>query len=121
MSYHLFLDDERNPQDVFWIALPCPSEPWLIVRSYGAFVEMIMCRGLPEFVSFDHDLGDTDTRTGMDCAKWIVEFCLDNNARLPGFAAHSKNDPGYDNIAGLLSAFEKHQQSALLPRLFPAR
>jgi len=56
MSYHLFLDDVRMPGDASWIRLP--SARYDIVRSYDEFVEFIQERGVPEFVSFDHDLAD---------------------------------------------------------------
>ena len=53
--YKLFLDDVRNPKDVKWINLPLG--PWVIVRNYHDFVKYITSNGLPEFVAFDHDLG----------------------------------------------------------------
>ena len=114
MTYHLFLDDERVPSDVDWVALPTPPKPWVIVRSMPDFVQTIQARGLPELISFDHDLGQTPAgkvlETGMDCAKWLVDFCLDNDLTVPPFIAHSKNGPGRDNIVGLLRALSDHQK-----------
>lgn len=56
----LFLDDVRYPieayhytkQDIFL------RSDWHIVRNYGQFVSRILEKGLPEMISFDHDLAD---------------------------------------------------------------
>jgi hypothetical protein len=115
MSYHLFLDDIRDPSWVHWMRLPRPpGEEWVIVRSHEEFVGAIQERGLPDFISFDHDLdqeGQIEYElTGMDCAKWLVEFCLDADLAVPEFSVHSQNPPGRDNIQGLLSSLRNHQQ-----------
>ena len=39
MSYHLFLDDARDPQDVKWLELP--PYHWVVVRSFKEFVNTI--------------------------------------------------------------------------------
>ena len=83
----LFLDDIRNP----------PDSSWDVVRSYDEFVSYISLNGVPDFISFDHDLGDA-VPTGMDCAKWLVE----TERLLPNFAVHSANPPGRINIFSLL-------------------
>ena len=44
----------------------------------------------------------------MDCAKWLVDFCMDNKVELPKFYVHSANPVGADNIRGLLNNFIKH-------------
>ena len=54
MSYSLFLDDCRMPHQVNWVRIP--DVEYEIVRSYEDFVAKIEKKGLPEFVSFDHDL-----------------------------------------------------------------
>lgn len=127
--YHLFLDDERNPRDVTWVRLPLVI--WTIVRSYDDFVHVITARGLPAFITFDHDLADihyinfqkflkgkasydelyanSEEKTGFHCAKWLIEYCLDNNVKLPEFTVHSMNSIGRDNIEGLLNNFKKFQ------------
>lgn len=128
----LFLDDERNPVDcakfMYNRGVDCRiyHEEWTIVRSYGQFVDWIHKNGLPDLISFDHDLGDVlqlkidlpieqwfdleEKRefTGMDCAKWLVNYCMDNNCSLPEYIVHSWNVSGCDNIKGLLIGFEKN-------------
>jgi hypothetical protein len=109
----LFLDDIRYPieayhytkQDIFL------RKDWYIVRNYEQFVNWILESGLPEIISFDHDLGDEHyldqnsqefvEKTGYDCAKWLVEYCMDNNADLPKFYCHSMNPVGKENIESL--------------------
>ena len=112
-NYFLFLDDERIPSDVFWRALPVPQEDqeWVIVRSPQAFMDHIQTHGLPLFVTFDHDLQDQSEIEvkGVQCAQWLVDYCLDNNMRLPAFEVHSKNGEGEKNIRSLLENFKQHQ------------
>lgn len=107
MKLNLFLDDIRNPIDALAFIGGRGIDPaiydneWIVVRNYLAFVSWITKNGLPELISFDHDLGESDEPTGMDCAKWLVNYCLDNNCKLPRWAVHSANSAGYDNIKGL--------------------
>lgn len=90
----LFLDDLRIVPNVF-----------LSVKSYFEFTEFILQNRLPDFISFDHDLGEE--KTGYDCAKWLVNFCMDNNLQLPEFSVHSQNPVGKENIQLLLENFNK--------------
>ena len=115
MGYHLFLDDVRDPDWVHWIKLPAlPNAQWVIVRDFDAFVATVRAKGLPAFVSFDHDLDEglvdqpAVAKTGMDCARWLVEWCMDHRQQLPSFAVHSYNPAGRDNIKGLLEGFRRH-------------
>ena len=129
---YLFLDDYRQPIDcaqyMYRYGIDCKiyHNEWLIVRSYKQFIDYIKENGLPYFISFDHDLGDVEELklelskeewfdfenntefTGMDCAKWLVNYCLDNDLKLPNFAVHSANPSGAANINGLLKSFNKN-------------
>lgn len=53
MKKALYLDDVRTPTET----LP-GYKPWYVVRNYNEFVEWISKNGLPDFISFDHDLAD---------------------------------------------------------------
>lgn len=114
MIKYLFLDDLRMPIDAAVYAKSRGVNPaiyeeeWIIVRDYLQFTNWIAKNGLPELISFDHDLGEADERTGMDCAKWLVIYCLDNHCALPKWAVHSANPAGCDNIKGLFLSFEKN-------------
>ena len=90
----LFLDDLRTVPNGF-----------SFVKSYLEFTDFILRNGLPDFISFDHDLGEE--KTGYDCAKWLVEYCMDNNLRIPKFFVHSQNPVGKENIQILLDNFNK--------------
>ncbi len=116
MKAYLFLDDIRNPYEASAFVrenhfnTSLYLEDWIIVRDYQQFVNWISQNGLPEIISLDHDLGDTDTRTGFDCAKWLVNYCIDNNLKLPKWIIHYANPVGYDNIKGLLTHFERWEK-----------
>lgn len=127
----LFLDDYRMPIDcatyMYRRGVDCKiyHEEWVIVRSYLQFVQWIEENGLPVFISFDHDLADVvelkeglpveewfdlDSNreyNGMDCAKWLVNYCMDNDKPLPNYTVHSANPCGTENIEGLLASFLK--------------
>ncbi|MBI3503058.1 MAG: hypothetical protein HY063_14825 [Bacteroidetes bacterium] len=89
------------------------------VKSYSEFVEWITSNGLPSAICFDHDLGERrdaikyekmcSEKTGYDCAKWLVEYCLDNNIKeIPKWNIQSANPVGKENINGLLLSFLKN-------------
>lgn len=130
----LWLDDVRNP--FLNIEGKVPKGPSSIewVLNYEQFTQWIEKFGLPKVISFDHDLADEHytpekywnnyelskdyqeaqnytEKTGMDCAKWLVEYCMDNNEPLPTFYSHSANPVGRDNILGLLNNYLKHSES----------
>lgn len=129
MSYNLFLDDIRQPTACCNYIYPVQNRPlyyqkeWTIVRNYEEFVQMIEKQGLPELISFDHDLADVhydpDARretfeykekTGYECAKWLIEYCTNKNLVLPEFLIHSQNPIGAENIKLLLLNFKNHQR-----------
>ena len=88
----LYLDDLR-----------VTTEGFDRVYNYADFVEYITQNGLPDFISFDHDLGEDES--GYDCAKYLVEYCIEHNLSLPKFSVHSQNPVGKENIERLLNNF----------------
>ena len=118
---YLFLDDIRNPIEAYSYTnyVPFISKKWDIVRTYDEFTQYIIDNGLPDFISFDHDLGEIsyttfwnddtviEEKTGHDCAKFLIEYCIDNNKQLPQYYVHSMNPVGKRNIINLLSNFSK--------------
>lgn len=101
----LYLDDIRIPT----------TSGMAIVRSYDDAVHFMRKYGCPEYISFDHDLGDEDEHSGLDVAKWMIEKDLDNNGTFipPGFTytVHSANPPGAENIDGLLKSYLFHKKN----------
>lgn len=132
----LFLDDIRVPKDAIGLV---PSNMnqfywennWVVVKNYDEFRNYIEKNGLPDFISFDHDLADfhydlkpedydsmseddmvrkfgSMEKTGFDCAKWLVDWCLENSLKLPDFVVHSANPIGKQNIQSYLYNAKKH-------------
>ena len=92
----LYLDDLR----------PTP-EGFDRVYSYEEFVAYLERKGLPNFISFDHDLGED--LSGYDCAKYLVEYCLVHQLPLPNYQVHSQNPVGKENIERLLENFRSFE------------
>lgn len=96
----LFLDDERNPQDITWLPYPA-NITWTIVRTYAEFCNAPLTQDFG-IISFDHDIQDYDLkgneRTGYDCMKYLVEMALDEAIILPLCVVHSQNPTGAENI-----------------------
>ena len=90
----LYLDDLR----------PTP-EGFDRVYNYEEFVDYLERKGLPDFISFDHDLGED--LSGYDCAKYLVEYCLTHQLPLPNYKVHSQNPVGKENIERLLENFRR--------------
>lgn len=131
MKTLLWLDDERNPLDEQWIKRYAIKPPVNVVwvKSYFQFTNWIIKNGLPDAINFDHDLADVfqlketldihewfdvdgnREYTGMNCAQWLVNFCMDNKIKLPSFIVHSANPCGRDNIEGLLNNYLKYEDS----------
>ena len=118
MNYtKLYLDDLRTPR----------TEGWVIVRNYEDFVDWITENGVPDEISFDHDLGEDEAKekvnqginkkkaraekklakTGYDCAKWLCNYCYANYLPLPKWNVHSANPVGAQNIKQLLETYER--------------
>ena len=121
--YNLFLDDHRSPEDAFnYTGQPLYlMNDWIVVRNYDEFVKAITELGIPDTVSFDHDLADVhydvqdhvdedyydlmaaqNEKTGFHCAKYLLNYCLDNELKIPKVVwIHSMNGPGAKNIDSL--------------------
>jgi hypothetical protein len=109
----LFIDDIRNPIDVFGYTNKeiFKEKDWIIVRTYEEFTNYLTNNNFPDIISFDHDLSDTSEieKTGYDCAKFLVDFCMDTDQKVPIFFVHSQNPIGGENIKVLLNNFKKFQ------------
>ena len=140
----IYLDDVRTPV----------NPDWVVVRSYDEFVEKVRELGFEniDVISLDHDLGDTamseyfnnvspnytldysniEEKTGMDCAKWLVDYYYDNynfsedlisrkskkliGITFPKVYTHSANPIGSANIMGYINNFlmnEAQQQDCV--------
>jgi hypothetical protein len=125
----LYLDDVRTPtKDI-------PGyEPWIVVRNYEEFVKYITDNEIPDYISFDHDLGEEHMndyalqvskmgwqapdyenykeKTGLDCAKWLCDyinyFTLHGEKAFPICGVHSHNPVGATNIKEYINGYMKH-------------
>ena len=129
-KYNLFLDDFRHPYDAFKYTMdPVFSKlKWEIVRSHDEFVRFVTKKfkdgEFPELIAFDHDLDDAHyehtsgeipydemkEKTGLHSAKWLIDFCMDHELKLPDYRVHSMNPSGKANIEGVLKNFKKFQE-----------
>jgi len=132
MKTLLWLDDIRSPfeNDGSWLVFSPIEQPFEViwVKTYDEFTKWITDNGLPTAICFDHDLGKdialaniksgmskreakrirrNSTKTGKDCANWLVEYCMDNEKDLPLYNIQSANPVGKENIDGLLKNFLK--------------
>lgn len=107
------------------------EESWEIVRSYKEFVETVRLKFYlkewPSLISFDHDLADEhydpamysengeypknfSEKTGTECAKWLLQFCIENDIELPDYTVHSMNPIGAERIKGVLEGWRKYKE-----------
>ena len=109
----IWLDDMRDPTDLRmdWLAYsPIGREVEVIwLKDYYQFRNWILKNGLPDGICFDHDLGE-DTPSGYECAKWLVNYCLDNKLSPPVWSSQSANPVGKANINRLLRNFIRSMQ-----------
>lgn len=118
MKTLLWLDDYRNPFDkeIDWMVFsPIGRDCKIVwVKNYFQFKNWIEENGLPDGICFDHDLENFHITkstykewTGYDCAKWLVNYCIDNELELPEYNVQSANPSGKENIIYLLENFKK--------------
>jgi hypothetical protein len=137
---NLFLDDIRFPKDA-WIyprrddkkqiisgkslekISGIPNGNWDIVRTYDQFVDYIEKNGIPDVISFDHDLSDEmmryyyvvtsktgiidyddiTTKSGKHCAEYLIDKWNESGRiKTPTCYVHSANQWGAKNIKEVL-------------------
>lgn len=105
----LFLDDERDAEITVNSYLDdeelYPNKEITQVYNYDQFIDWIEKNGIPDWIFFDHDLGEE--KTGMDCAKWLVEKLRKEKKKVPNYFIQSANPCGSANINSLLKCYNK--------------
>ena len=98
----LYLDDLRL----------LPDDSYILARSYDEAVKYVKQNGIPNFISFDHDLGSDNMgnilKDGYDFAKWLVDMDIENIHKFPddfSFNIHSANPIGRNNINSILNNY----------------
>ena len=113
MQKKLFLDDLRTVEMIYDKS---EVNSFDVVRSYEEFVQYIKVNGLPDFISFDNDLGLDRTGEvapdGYAAAKWLVYESGLDLSRLE-FKVHSANPVAAEQIRGLLTNYIRHLRTEL--------
>jgi hypothetical protein len=104
MSYALFIDDLRIPKTV------SPCEERKIVRTSGEAISYVKEHGVPNYISFDHDLGGEDT--AIKFVDWLIEYDLDGHINISNlmYHVHSANPVGKLNIESKLNSYLKYKK-----------
>lgn len=133
----LFLDDNRWPPEAAkWMHKRVGSEDnllyldpdWQVVRNYPQFVDWIEKNGLPDLISFDHDLADGHyhqslqegsinyesenfnsdlNKTGYHAITWLIDYCREKSLPLPECLVHTMNPVGKQNIEAAIESYYK--------------
>lgn len=103
----IFLDDFRKPNKY----VNCNINNVYQAYNYDEFINLLnklynKYKRIDE-IWFDHDLGSADDGNGLDCAKYLVDFCIDNNIKLPEYHIQSANSVGKANIDSYLKSYLK--------------
>lgn len=130
----LWLDDYRDPyiNDEGRVPPQFNSEDIIWVRDYDEFTDWIIKNGLPDAISFDHDLAPEhytppeywddylasktyqESKTyeipnGFDCAWWLTQYCWLKKLDLPLWYVHSANPVGADKIKDCLNRYVENE------------
>jgi hypothetical protein len=130
----IFLDDVRKPEDAAKYVKGMGINPdiyikgeieWHVVRDFYEFAHDIKINGIPDVVSFDHDLADEHYTpeqywhdfdaskdyqekkgygepTGYECALYLAKVCAEQKKELPLWVVHSMNPVGAARIRNYL-------------------
>ena len=98
---HIWLDDFRSP-----VLSMRETIAW--VKTYDEFVAQV--KAFKDKISkcmihFDHDLGEE--KSGYDCAKWLVDWCIENDYGVPDYDIQSANPVGRQNIESVFESYWK--------------
>ena len=98
---HIWLDDFRLPmipqtENIAWVKTY--DEFVVQVRAFGGHIASCI-------VHFDHDLGGD--KDGYDCAKWLIDWCIENNYGVPDYDIQSANPVGRKNIESVFESYWK--------------
>ena len=131
----LWLDDQREPYNYF--SKNSSSGAWLRNHDYYAnnvfnrynpnfiwvknlkeFEDYIINNGLPNMVSFDHDIKpknfQEEHENGADVANWLVNYCKQNKLKLPWCFAHSANKNGIEKINQIINNYKINENKMFM-------
>ena len=98
-NYALFIDDLRDPV----------NKDDVIARNSAEAIAIVSALGMPDHISFDHDLGGDDT--SIIFIDWLTNQLIEDKLQFPDdftFSVHSQNPVGAQNIKSKMFALIKH-------------
>ncbi len=95
--WKLFLDDQINDPDAPERHTP---EGFIGAASTIEAITLVKSLGVPEYMSLDHDLGQSDR--SMDFLKWLSNNYTDSP---PKYDVHSANPIGRENIISFMESW----------------
>jgi hypothetical protein len=100
MSWKLWLDDQYDEPDM---PFRHPPKGFVPARSSSEAMVLIEDKGLPSFISFDHDLGGDD-----DSSKFVTWMSNSYYSYpVPDYQIHSANPVGGANIRSKMETWRK--------------
>lgn len=98
MSWKLWIDDQWDDPDM---PFRHPPEGFTAAKTVAEAQALITKNGLPEFIDFDHDLGDG--HDAPELIKWMIE-----QGNVPEYNVHSANPAGKLTIVSLMESWKKY-------------
>lgn len=103
----IFLDDFRKPNKYVNVNVNRVYQAYDADEFYSLVEKLYNKYSRIDEVWFDHDLGDATKGTGYECAKYLVDFCIEHNMDLPEYHIQSANQVGKANIDSYLKSYIK--------------
>ena len=129
---YLALDDTRDMLEIAArVELPDSFQFFWLVKDYDSFVDFIETKGVPDFVTFDFDLAmdssmeyiralnenriydskRVKSKTGLDCAHFLIDYCRENKIKFPEYKVHSANHFGAEWINQAIKFYLNHEKN----------
>ena len=102
---HIWLDDERNPLDLYIQKHFGSTGKEIWVKNYKDCIDLLKTNNINS-ISFDHDLGNS-VLTGYDVAKWIEKSAFNKILKPLKWKIHTSNPQGRKNIENAMKNADK--------------
>lgn len=103
----IFLDDYRKPNKYVNMNINRVYQAYNAQEFYDLLPKLYKKYNRIDEVWFDHDLGPVECGTGYECAKYLVDFCINHDMPLPEYHIQSANPVGSANIDSYLKSYLK--------------
>jgi len=106
-SWNLFLDDLRIPPEMHQPSLENPAF-WTLAQSSQEAMDLVREKGMPAFMSLDHDLGGDDK--SMVFLNWLAYEYWNGEDNIPLYVVHSANPVGAENIESFMLSWVRSME-----------